>query len=474
MNLYIPDNLDLEKLLEENPPHFKHHRDDLAYCIHLLIKLPERNEDNVTETGFVRIYSPLAQQYVRNYNKYYQYLEGQGIVESDKSYSSGSYSMSYRLTDKYGKGVKAVQISKFKLIAKILEYKKKKERSSGTLKKMRKLFNSKLKVDYEAALKYINDEFLSRIEEEGIEKATLKLRTWHYSVLMLQNQEFYFNVDDTSGRLHTNLSNMKRELRNFITYEGKQLVSIDIKNCQPLLTSILFNPLFYREEKAESEIFMLKDIGKVKKMVKKAEKALEEVRRMVIGNKQEREGYNSMLVENHEAAYYQEFERYQKICEQGRIYEYLQTHLKLKKRKRPITRDLVKTLVLKILYSSDYYLKLGQDEKKEAFIQLFPTVYYVFTKFKEHEKRLLAVLMQAIEAKLILEVIAPRLLRELPDVPFFTIHDSIVCIKGYEEAVANIIKEEVRKRIGVNTSIKIEEWHPSKVISEDSDISQAA
>jgi hypothetical protein len=53
-------------------------------------------------------------------------------------------------------------------------------------------------------------------------------------------------VDETVGRMHTVLTNMKSDLRNLITYQGKPMVSVDIANSQPYLATLLFTKQFYQ------------------------------------------------------------------------------------------------------------------------------------------------------------------------------------------------------------------------------------
>lgn len=49
-------------------------------------------------------------------------------------------------------------------------------------------------------------------------------------------------VDTTTGRFHSPLVRLKKELWPTVTYGGKRLVSVDIKNSQPELMLGLLNP----------------------------------------------------------------------------------------------------------------------------------------------------------------------------------------------------------------------------------------
>ena len=47
-------------------------------------------------------------------------------------------------------------------------------------------------------------------------------------------QDYYLLHDDNVYRFHSNLTNMRSVIRNAVTYDGQKLISIDIKNSQPL------------------------------------------------------------------------------------------------------------------------------------------------------------------------------------------------------------------------------------------------
>jgi hypothetical protein len=83
---------------------------------------------------------------------------------------------------------------------------------------------------------------------------------------------FYYSVDDNVGRFHSNLTNIKKELRNYITYDDQKLVNIDIKNSQPFFSTLLFNTAFYEEE---SENISLYDIPTVFSLLTKYIKSIE-------------------------------------------------------------------------------------------------------------------------------------------------------------------------------------------------------
>jgi len=77
-------------------------------------------------------------------------------------------------------------------------------------------------------------------------------------------------------------------------------------------------------------------------------------------------------------------------------------------------------------------------------------------KGTKHES--LPILMQTMEANLMLDRVGIRLSNERPDMPFWTIHDGIGCLEKDSKYIENVIKEETEKAIGLCPAIKTEDW----------------
>jgi len=156
----------------------------------------------------------------------------------------------------------------------------------------------------------------------------------------------------------------------------------------------------------------------------------------------------------------------QKVAE-GRLYEYMEEEIFKAKGKYFKDRRELKSMMFSVLYSGNQFIGQPEAESKRIFRDLFPNVYEVFRLIKKNNKILLPILLQAIEAKLILNNIARRFCKNKPSVPIFTIHDSIVCPIGYEFFVKKIMEEETLKCIGILPRLKFEYWNPKNVNSED-------
>lgn len=235
------------------------------------------------------------------------------------------------------------------------------------------------------------------------------------------------SIDDTSGRFHSIVTNMAKDLRPYLRIKGEPLANIDIKNSQPYLsTIILTNP------------------GKVSHMTKNPAFALL-LQSLKVSLKEDVKNYISLVVS-------------------GQLYEYLMSEFH--KGGIPLTRQDTKRQVLRILFARNRMPKDETNRKcRQIFRDNFPTVHKIFSKVRGHEKgdkftnfKRFAILLQRIEAYLMLDVILKRIYRELPGTVAITIHDSIMTgvLTNNVEAVRKIMVEELTYFVGSPPQIKIE------------------
>jgi hypothetical protein len=161
----------------------------------------------------------------------------------------------------------------------------------------------------------------------------------------------------------------------------------------------------------------------------------------------------------------EDVKRYIYLVTSGQIYEYLMHEFS--KVGLQVTRDETKVQVLRILFARN---RMPEDEInrkcRQIFKARFPTVLRIFSKVRGREKgdkfhnyKRFAILLQRIEAYLMLDVILKRIHKELPGTIAITIHDSIMTgiLTNNVEAVREIMIEELTSFIGFPPQIKIEE-----------------
>ena len=319
-----------------------------------------------------------------------------------------------------------------------------------------KWFNPQLTIDVEGAEKEIEKLFPIRIQSATgvrgqvlMQKADGRFKAMR-AVKRLASGDFYHKVDDNIGRFHSNLTGLKKELRNYITYDGKRLVNLDIKNSQPLLSGVLLKPKFYER----GEFFNIWSIKSLDSLLNNKLYILQHSIPSILNS--------IMLGESAESLIHKEFQEYLGITQSGNFYEAITPVLYPGERK---DRQDIKTDVYIIFFSKN---KCGRRLKKNKmpFKKYFPTIYAIFNALKKHNQKVLSHILQRIESHIVIEKATRRIAEERPELPIFTIHDSIATTVGDEEYVESVLKEEIKAITGLTASIGKEYWGKLGVISD--------
>lgn len=199
------------------------------------------------------------------------------------------------------------------------------------------------------------------------------------------------------GRVHTNVANLPAQYRQYIRLNGRELESVDISTSQPLLLALL-------------------------------------LRNQAEGG-----------ADNHPQAVCDTccdsgLSDYLAHCLDGSVYDRLATGT-------GYTRDEVKPLFLAVIYGrpGDMDTKVGQAIRK-----LYPAV---FDAVLDLNYRLghggLPRLMQTLESRVMIGRVAARLVRERPEMPLLTVHDSVLAPAEFVPVVQSTIAEEWAAEFGV-------------------------
>ncbi|MBL7789870.1 MAG: hypothetical protein JNL75_08605 [Chitinophagales bacterium] len=451
LTLYIPENLDIDKILSEKPPNFKHHRDCFIYLISLINDIPSRNKELISE--FTQFYSPLVQRRIKDYRLYLDYLIENKIIETDNHYikdTGKSKGYGYHLN--YETKVKPIEITKYTLIKSILKFidldntEIESENNGDSiinkeLPYITKWLNKNLTIDFEGASTYLLNEYKKDLKNKVKKRiANRKFCSRMIVIHKLHRGDFQYSIDNNAGRLYTVLTQIKKELRQFIRYNGKNLVAIDIKNSQPYLSSILFSKFHFDLNNCENIIKYYNPIFR---------------------NDNNYTNFENKLVELGEK---QDTKDFLEIISNGLIYEYfgcaLQNHSLIDLDLDPkIVRKKAKKILISLLFSkNDYWHFQGYTNVLKT---TFPSIFeaYYLLKYEKHNS--LACFLQNLEAKLVLHKACKIISEENPDLLILTIHDSIVTTEGNEEYVKGILSKVLHENIGLPPTLEVEKWKKS-------------
>ncbi|WP_074780453.1 hypothetical protein [Draconibacterium orientale] len=442
----IPSSLNLEDILKKRPPEFKYKIDKFYYILDYLARGMDV-EDLDNNEGFINLNAKRLQEAVHDYKDYLDYLLKRGIISTDMIYIVGKKSKGYRInSNKEHK----VSVQRIPITSWPMQKKKRKEQedlvaeNNKTVKgygHLTKWFNDKLQIDETGAKAKIEEVFP---EPSGPIRGKLKGRPsdWNkrykaiYSIEKFAKGDFYYSVDDNVGRFHSNLTNIKKELRHYITFDGQRLVNVDIKNSQPLFSQLLLSKNFYENE-SEPSIFNFPHSFKL------------------ISPSSNSPSFTIMVVKMLQKLNNEDIGKYVSMVNSGQFYNQMSDLLFPN---QAFEKKKVKMMFFKVLFSSNYVLGQPSAKDKKKFAESFPDVYQIFKLIKRKNHTALAHILQRIESEVILRKVVSRIASEKPNLPIFTIHDSVATTVGDEKYVKNVMKEEIKSFTKLNAKFGLEYW----------------
>lgn len=446
--VFIPKSFDIENHLSQHPQQIESfQKDRLLKILGLIAELPLQIKDLYQPNGFILISSKLLQAIAHNYVEYIDYLVETKVIEVDRHYIVGKRPRGYKFHSFFDSKLKVVELEFEKQDIRMVTKKQdwvdvmRRNRARFLLKW---IFNEKLKYDYLAALEFLEEEYQNNCKE-GPKQALERYNRSMISINRLRNKDLYAYMDNTSFRLHTNFTNLRKELRNFITYDGQQLVSIDLSNSQPYLSTLLLQKSFYNPY-APINLTKL-TIPSISRY--EAAKIKEEL--FIILDRIEK---NTSILD---------YKKYKNLVIDGLLYEHFVKILQ-ESTGKIVTREKVKVEILRTFFGKHELNGGGVTRVKKLFATEFPTMHEVFGILKQNGKNVLAIILQRIESYIIIDIICKRISKEYPQIPLITIHDSIATTKENYEIVETYMKKVLTELIGYPPKLKIERWQQNMLI----------
>ena len=232
-------------------------------------------------------------------------------------------------------------------------------------------------------------------EDEGTIEA--KAGSYRESLRWLSERSIFGRVDKFSRRFHSNLTQLKKELRQYLRVDGEKLCQIDIKCCQPLLIGLLAKQAGFEDERylriCEADLyqFLAEKLGLSRKSVKThfAQKAL--------------------------------FSSNRSICQTSKVMLFF-------KKEFPKIFE---------------FMKQAKSRPK--------------TKDNPKPHNHLAYLAQSAEVDFVIHTVCERLRKERPEMFLATIHDSLVMLRTDAEYVKMVMSEEFA-HLNLNPNLQVENY----------------
>lgn len=432
----------LEQRLQDSPPSWSFKIDYFYYLIRHMTTLEIQWKNRKYEYYPVNI-NKLRAVTVSTINRYLKYLVDGELLLRD-NYIPGEKSYHYRLNPALLKSVRTIRLEPGSMLFQRIihaERNKRKHihRQKPHLKQMRELF-MKIDIDYPAATRWI--------EEQG--ESTKKYVYYTMLDKLRDNRFRYFDKNSTNGRLDTNLTVLKKELRGFMIGDW---VSIDLANSQPLILSQVLDVLF----SGISDPLTKYSLNNNKNTppphnnhyIPLCSHFFEEDLVKYFG-KQTLNGVAKIL-HNGGSSVHGELFGFQISCVNGSFYEdFIDQFGDING--ATLTRDDVKDLIFPVLFSRneiyrDWERKMPYQSEKMKFAQVYPIISSVIQELKRKDHARLAILLQKIESKIFIDSICPLLVNK--GIVPLTIHDSIIVNVEQEEGALEACKNVFKDRFNV-------------------------
>lgn len=437
LELYIPVNLNMNRVLQDTPPNFKYHIDNFIYILHLITSISSKKRDEIQKMkGYTPINRQILQRRIRDYKKYLDYLLRNGILETNNFYIPKKQSTGLKFTNRYNTQLKQVFITKWPLIKSII-YKSKGHNIEHTEKLyfLKNWFDNKIEINLTSGLEYLNQQYENDIQSE-LNNPMLIFNARLLPFKKMYQKKYDFHVDNTGYRLHTNISQLKTELRKYIKYDNKHLCAIDITNSQPYLSITLLSKEVFVNNKMQSKI--------------------------TNPYLSRQENYPNMLVDLIELVQNEDdVLLYKKLVSEGSFYENF-GRIMIEKGLIDIEtinpRSIAKEATFATIFSPNN--SISYNPSVRIFKELFPNVYRVFSLVKKgkYNHNTLSICLQRLEAEIVLHKVCKFSHILKPRLPLFTLHDAIITTEENVEFINFLLKLVLKKKIGIEPSLKLEYW----------------
>ena len=230
LTCYLPENFNVSLI----PCYNKRWHEKYVYFIHTLLFRSLRGGESFN--GYVNMSSKIIQHLLgSHYSKYIiTQLINAKIIEVNKSYSQGSFSKSYRITEKFTNGIKIktevikkqtycrkIAITREAILQDLF--------SKNPLLRHEYLMLSDRRIKVTEAITYINGAY----EEASPEWKSRAIAIRQFDSMKNKEESFPFSYN--KGRVYSPCSNLPTDLEQFtyfVGYENEKSIQVDMPNSQ--------------------------------------------------------------------------------------------------------------------------------------------------------------------------------------------------------------------------------------------------
>ncbi len=270
----------------------------------------------------------------------------------------------------------------------------------------------------------ITDEAILKLINAGLPN---KKKNALISLENLSKKKYDVFVDTKGWRLYSSLTSLMSPLRSYLTYDNQELCSIDLKNSQAFHFSHILTETFWHGKPLKASLQTLQDnidIAGERSYYKLFQNngMLKEIRKIIRQSPEDIERFKSLTIA-------------------GELYQFLSNAITEKGLKRNLTKEASKQRFIQFLNCDHSKKDKGHYADYRAFEELFPNVVAVMEAMKSHYYTDISFILQRLEAKMLLHYFSSSFAKKYPEIPLFSVHDSIITLKQYKQEAISQIEE---------------------------------
>jgi hypothetical protein len=353
-------------------------------------------------------------------NHYLNFLKEMGVIEWKNYSAEKGFSRLYRITKNYDGNIQCRNNTDNYLIRRIEKINAKLKLQNSKKYPILNKYANLVNIDVAAAHQTIEKTYQENIISEDPKKRLNADYRRTYSlaeVEKIHTGQIRIKVNTTNNRYNSNFTRLPRELVQHLTINGKPLDELDVRNSQPFFAIGLFDP--------SPEI--QKIMGK----------------------------FFTMSAKNLKLHDTLDFKMYRLLVVKAKFYDFMKEQFTLNG--IPYTEDDFKDQIFQVFYDKNRAIHYRDAVK--LFERLFPNVYELFALIKKNDHALLPNLITKIESFVMLDRVAPKIIKVYPSLEFITKHDSLlpagIMITGEVDRIVPLMRDEIGKVIGFSPEIKI-------------------
>lgn len=465
--IIVPEKLNLEQFLIENPAEFDFNIDYGYAILHQILIETSYKIDEVKDWKNFKTYkrvfdyalrrsSSFMQLKFKPYDKHLNYFYAKNILWR-QPYSEG-VCRKYQLAPKYfAEKVRFVEITDRKIIN-IFFIEKEDNMSYYPLNKW---LDSKLQIDTKSALESLNSTFEGDVD-------------WGYyltrcrAVLGIANTHYYFSRNEfTDDRFHSSFTSIPKDVRKYLSYNGNPLGEVDISASVPFF---LYCQLLYLVDDGQRiNLAFFDNFFKKNRLysnalnITKSKVKLDKEEIMRFGETLLNGTFYQEIMTHFDDNYYEKHSVYvlnrafdnsdedRKVIAKKMILSSINSRNYQHKETKEFLKAIYPTIMqfLEVFKTRRY---LNESVKKKLQKKLIICEEKLKEKFQQHKK--VPHLLLQTESYFMLDVLVRKLNKRYSKMPFFTLHDCIVTTEENIEFLEEFMVETFIETIGFSANFK--------------------